>query len=74
MIMAAGQIVAKTDRSQTTEGSAQNETDYNSLKKSNLGLYILLNWNLYQTVCLGRGLRSPSASSFSMCSSSTAVC
>lgn len=34
MIMAAGQIVAKTDRSQTTEGSAQNETDYNSLKKA----------------------------------------
>jgi len=60
MFMAIELIVSKISRGQSSEGSGHNETHYNSLK-CNSGL--LLNLNIYQMDCLGRGLNSPSDSS-----------
>ena len=46
MIMAIGWD-SKIDRNQRFEGYDDSEVDYNLLKELSLGLYILLNLNVY---------------------------
>ena len=58
MIMTVGLTVLTIDRDQKSEGQA---TMKRTVTHKNA---ILLNLNVYETACLGGGLRSPSVSHF----------